>query len=167
MQGAVGCVLLLILDLVVFTPLWDFHVSMEQKIIVAEKTLIRNLVNLQRKEAVEAGYEKFRPFVRHAGTDEEENAALLSEMERLARSHQVVLVDMKPRETIPREFHKEYVAELDAEAEMANLVNFIYQLEQSVQLVRVSNVTLSAKEAKSTFVKAKITVTKTALLGDS
>lgn len=166
-QGAVGCVLILFLDMALITPLWDSYVAMDERIAAAERTLLRNLVNLNRREVVEAEYEKYRAYERPAGRDEEENAGLLSEVEQLARSHQVVLVDMKPREGKSGQFHKEYVAELDAEAEMANLIKFIHQMEGSAQLIKVTNAKLVAKEAKSNVVKVRINVAKTAFLGGS
>ena len=164
-QGAAGCILLLLVDMTVVTPVWDTYSLMEDQIAEAEGALTRNLVNLGRKEAVEAGYERYRSFVRTAGSDEEENAALLSMIEQVARAHQVVLADIKPRETKVDDFHKEYIAELDAEAEMKNLVNFIHEMEKSDQIMKVLSAKLSAKEANSPVVKARITVAKTTFLG--
>lgn len=166
-QAAMAVILLLLLDWTVITPLWDYYVSTEERINASEKILVRNLVNLQRKEVVEAEYEKYRPFIRPAGSDEEENASLLSELERLARENQVVLVDMKPREVKAGEFRREFVAELDAEAEMPNLLGFIHNMEASTQLMKVSNVKFIAKESTSTVIKARITITKMVFLGAS
>lgn len=164
---AAGCVLILLVDHAVFTPVWDMYISMEDRITEAEGTYVRNLVNFKRKEIVESDYEKYRSFIRPAGSDEEENASLLSEVEQLARSNQVVLVDMKPREVKSRQFHKEYAAELDAETEMEGLINFIYQMEQSPQIMKVSSAKLSAREALSNLVRARMTVTKTIFLRGS
>ncbi len=166
-QLAAGFVLFLLLDQAVFTRVWDMYSSMEKRITEAEGTYVRNLVNLKRKEIVESDYAKYRSFIRSAGKDEEENAGLLSEVEQLARSNQVVLVDMKPREVKARQFYKEYAAELDAEAGMEELIKFIYQLEQSPQLMKVSSAKLTLKEAGTTFVRAKMTVTKTVFLKGS
>ncbi len=163
-QFAAGFILLLLVDQVVFTRVWDSYSLIEEQIAEAEGTYVRNLVNLKRQETVESDYAKYRSFIRPAGKDEEENASLLSEVEQLARSNQVVLVDMKPREVKAHQFHKEYSAELDAEAEMEALIKFIYELEQSPQLMRISNAKLNLKEAESTFVRVKLTVTKTVFL---
>lgn len=169
-QGAMACFVILLIDLAVITPIMDSYVAMDERISSSERVLIRNMVNIERKETVESEYEKFRSFVRPGGTDEEENAALLSEMEKLARANQVVLVDMKPQEVKARQFNKEYVAELDAEADMANLVGFLHQIGESPQLMKVANVRISAKDPKdpkSTVIKARVTVTKMVLLGAS
>lgn len=167
LQLAAGCLLFLLADKVVFTRVWEMYSSMEARITEAEGTYVRNLVNLKRKEIVESDYAKYDSFIRPAGSDEEENAGLLSEAEQVARSNQVVLVDMKPREVKTHQFHKEYAADMDAEAEMGNLIKFIYQIEQSPQLMRVSSAKITLKEAESTFVRAKMTVTKTIFLKGS
>ena len=167
LQVGVACVFLWLLDTAIFRPVWGLYVSTKEEIALAEMTLARNKTNLERKESVESAYTKYRSFVKPAGNDEEENANLLSEIERLARSNQVVLVDMKPREIKVSQFHKEYTAELDAESDMKNLIGFIYQLEQSGQLMKVFHSKFSPKDAKSDVIKAKIVVTKIAFLGDS
>lgn len=167
-QGALACFIVLLVDLMVITPIMDAYSAMEERISSSERTLVRNLVNIERKEAVESEYEKYRPFVQSGGSDEEENANLLSEMEKLARANQVVLVDMKPQEAKTNQYHKEYVADLDAEADMANLVGFLHAIGESPQLMKVTNVRLSPKDVKdpkSTAVKARVTVMKIVLLG--
>ncbi|MBI4365962.1 MAG: type 4a pilus biogenesis protein PilO [Deltaproteobacteria bacterium] len=164
-QAGMGCLLVFLIDLTVVRPVWSLYGSLQNEIAEAERTLTRNLLNLQRKEAVESAYEKYRAFVRPAGTDEEENAGLLSELEQLARTNQVVLVDMKPREAKATQFHKEYAAELDAEADMKNLIAFMHQLGQSPQLMKVVNARFAAKGDKTAAVKARITVTKTTFVG--
>lgn len=167
-QGAMACFIILLVDMTVITPILDSYSAMDERIASSERTLIRNLVNIQRKESVEAEYEKYRPFVRPSGSDEEENASLLSGMEELARANQVVLVDMKPQEVKAHQYHKAYVAELDAEADMANLIGFLHAIGESPLLMKVTNVRISPKDIKdpkSTVIKARITVMKTVLLG--
>jgi len=167
LQLSIGFALFLLADQVIFTRVWDMYSSMEKRIVEDEGSYIRNLVNLKRKEVVESTYDKYKSYIRVAGRDEEENASFLSEVEQLARSEQVVLVDMKPREVKKQQFHKEYVADLDAEAEMEELIRFIYQLEQSPHLMKISKIKLTSKEQGSTFVKARMTVTKTVFLKGS
>lgn len=165
LQGAAAVVLLLLLDSAVFRPVGEMYVSLDGQIVEAEGNLTRNLVNLSRKEPVEAGYSKYSSFVRQAGTDEEENASLLSEIEQLARANQVVLVDMKAREAASGQFYRQFSAELDAEGEMKNLIAFMYSMEQSAQVMKVVNAKLTEREANSVVVKGRMTVAKTVFLG--
>lgn len=164
LQLAAGFILLLLIDKAVFTRVWEMYSSMEARITEEEGMYIRNLVNLKRKEIVESDYAKCSSLIRPAGSDEEENASLLSEVEQLARSNQTVLVDMKPREVKTHQFHKEYAADMDAEAEMENLIKFIYSIEQSPQLMKITSAKITLKEAESTFVRARLTATKTIFL---
>lgn len=159
--------LLLVSDFAVVRPLWNYYVSIEERTAAEEKRLVRNLLNINRKDAVERDYAGYQQFTRPSGTDEEEIGKLLSEIEQTARTNKVVLVDMKPREAQSRDFYKEYRAELDAETELANWVQFVHQLEESEQLLRVSAAKLTLKTPDSSVVKARMTVTKIVLLEKS
>lgn len=165
LQVSAACLLLLLVDVAVVRPVEELYTATQAQVAEAERTLTRNMTNLTRKESVEAEYEKYRAFVRPAGNDEEENAGLLSELEQVARSNQVVLLDMRPREAKTSEFHKEYGADLDAEAEMKGLVAFLHQVEQSPQLMKVASARFTPKGDKSTTVKARISITKTTFSG--
>lgn len=167
-QGALACLIVLIVDMMVITPILDSYSAMEERIAASERTLVRNLVNIERKESVESEYEKYRPFVRPGVSDEEENANLLSGMEEIARANQVVLVDMKPQDAKAHQYHKAFAADLDAEADMPNLISFLHAIGESPQLMKVTHVRISPKDIKdpkSTAIKARITVNKAVLVG--
>lgn len=155
--------LFLLSDLAVVRPLWNYYVSIEERTAAEERRLVRNLLNINRKDAVERDYGGYQQFVRPSGTDEEEIGSLLTEIEQTARNNKVVLVDMKPQAARTHDFYKEYQAELDLETEMAGWVQFVHQLEESAQLLRVSAVKLVLKAPDSPTVKARMTVTKIVL----
>ena len=158
--GTAVTVLFLVSDLAVVRPLWNYYISMEERTTTGEKKLVRNLLNINRKDLVEKEYEEYRRFIHPSGTDEEEIGKMLSEIEQTARNNKVVLVDMKPQESKSYDSYKEYRVSLDAETEMANWAQFVYQLEGSDQLLRVTAVKLALKGGDTPLVKAKMMVTK-------
>lgn len=162
--GAIMTALVLGADLAVARPLWNYYVSMGEQTAAEERKLVRNLLNISRKEIVEKGYEEYQKFLHPPTTDEEEIGRMLSEIEERARNNKVILVDMKPREPRPYDFYKEYVVELDAEMEMASWIYFMHQLEESSQLIRVTSAKLTRKGGDQPLAKAKMTVIKTLLL---
>lgn len=89
---------------------------------------------------------------------------MLSEIERKARSNKVILVDMKPRESKLHDFYKEYRAELDAEMDLVTGIQFMHQLEESGQLLRLISVKLTRKGTDLPVMKAKMEVVKILLL---
>lgn len=152
-------------DFVLVRPIWDYHISLNEQIGVLERQLVRNLLNINRKSLVEGKFEKYRQWIHPVSSDEEEIGKMLSEIEQNARSNKVALVDMKPRQTKTLDFYKEYRTELDAEMPMKNWVQFVYQIENSDQLILLSTLKLNyKKEPEPAVVKAKMEFTKTLLL---
>lgn len=162
--GAGAVLALLLLDVAVARPLWSFYVSVEDQTRAQEQKLMQNMLNITRKDAIEKEYEEYQKFIHVPGTHEEETAAMLREIEKIARSNEVVVVDMKPKETKDQQYHREYTVELDVETEMAPLLRFIYELESSLQLLRVGEAKLSLKGKDQPVVKAKMTITKMLIL---
>jgi hypothetical protein len=67
---------------------------------------------------------------------------------------------MKPLAPRAVDFYKKYEVELEIEGEMEQVVNFLYQLNNSPQLLRAEKVALNPKDRDSTTVRAKLNVTK-------
>jgi len=164
LAGALLVILILFADFAVVKPLWNYHISLGERMVVQEKRLIRNLLNINRKEKVEREYEKLRHWIHPPSTDEEEIGKMLSEIEQKARKNKVTLVDMKPRETKAKEFYKEYRVELDAEMPMDSWVKFVYQVEALDQLMLLTVTKLTYKGKDEQLIRAKMVFTKTLLL---
>lgn len=162
--GTLIVVLLLIADFAIVKPLWNYNIKLGEQTAVLEKKLIRNLLNINRKERVEKEFEKHRHWIHPPSTDEEEIGKMLSEVEQEARNNQVTLVDMKPRETKSKNFYKEYRAELDAEMPMDNWVRFVYEVENLDQLVLLTITKLTYRGDDNPVIKAKMAFTKTLFL---
>ncbi|MBI2981293.1 MAG: type 4a pilus biogenesis protein PilO [Deltaproteobacteria bacterium] len=162
--GALVATLLLVSDVAVVRPIWNYHISLQERTAAEERKLVRNLLNINRKDLVEKEYEEYQKFMQSPGSDEEEIGEMLSEIEQKARSNQAILVDMKPRESKSHEFYKEYLVALDAEMDMPSWIQFVYQLEASEQLIRLTSAKLTRKTSEGTdepVVKAEMEVTKT------
>lgn len=162
--AAASVLFALLLDFAVVRPLWNYYVSVDQQTKAQEQKLMQNMLNITRKDAIEKEYDGYKSFFHTAGTNEEETAGMLREIEKIARSNEVVVVDMKPKDTKALQYHKEYTVELDVETELAPLLRFMYELESSLQLMRVGEAKLSLKGKDQPVVKAKMTIIKMLLL---
>lgn len=165
--ASAAVLLLLFVDFLIIRPLYDYYVSLEVQTLEAEKRLEQNIINITMKEEIDKRFEEYRRFIRKPASKGEEEAMMLSEIEKTARANDVLLVDIKPQEEKIYEFHKQYTADVDAEAEMKQFVQFLYQLETSPQMIRAVKVKLSLKDRESHTVKAKLTMVKTAMGEDA
>jgi len=154
-------IFLVILDKLIITPMNRKFRGLNQEIKMAENRLSRHLRNLSQKETVTMGYRKYIPYVKKIGSDEEEVAKILAEIEELARKSKISLAGIKPQAPKEVNFYKEYVVEIEANGIMECVTNFLYQLNNSTQLLRAEKLRLSSKgKEASSVIKASILITK-------
>jgi Tfp pilus assembly protein PilO len=114
---------------------------------------------LSQEAAISSEYKKFAQSIKQEQSDEEATASLLSGIEKMAGSVSVFILDMKPNSVEKSEFYKKYSVKIEAEAKISNLTDFIYQLENSPKLLRVSDFRLTPQK-KETVLKVNMTVTE-------
>jgi Tfp pilus assembly protein PilO len=148
------------LDRLIINPLRIRFYRLDQQIKISEKQLGGDLRNLKQKDLISEEYEKYLPYIKRSGSDEEEAARLLGEIEALARKSSVYLVDMKPRRPKETEVYKEYAVEIEAEGQMESLVSFMHQVNASSQLLRIETLRLTPAKAESDLLKASMLITK-------
>ena len=113
-----------------------------------------------QKGAVSAEYGKYSAYVRKSGSDEEEQTKMFGEIEELERKSGVSPLNMKAIAPRAVDFYRKYEVELEVEGEMEQIVNFLYLLNNSPQLLRAEKVTLNPRDRDSAAVRAKMNVTK-------
>lgn len=152
------------LDRLLISPIRTKFNALNGQIRVSEKQLGSDMRNINQKKFISEEYEQYLPYVRRSGSDEEEVAKILGEIESLARKSSVYLVDMKPRKPRDVEFYKEYTVEIEAEGYMESLMGFIYQLNTSSQLLRIETLRLNLTKGGSSVLSASMLVTKVLIL---
>ena len=114
---------------------------------------------LAEEDSLTSEYKKFTQNIKQTQSDEETIATLLGSIEKMASSVSVLLVDMKPSVVEKSEFYKKYSVKIEVDAKMNNLVDFIYQLENSPQLLRVAEFR-AAPQKKEFVLKVYLTITE-------
>lgn len=152
------------LDRLLISPVKARFNALNQQIRISEKQLGSDMRNLNQKKVISEEYEQYLPYIRRSGSDEEEVAKILGEIESLARKSSVYLVDMKPRKPREINFYKEYTVEIEAEGYMESLTSFIYQLNTSSQLLRVETLRLNLTKSGANILSASMLITKVLVL---
>ena len=152
------------LDRLLISPIRTKFNALNLQIRISEKQLGGDMRNINQKKFIGEEYEQYLPYIRRSGSDEEEVAKILGEIEALARKSSVYLVDMKPRKPREVEFYKEYTVEIEAEGYMESLMSFIYQLNTSSQLLRVETLRLNLTKGDSKVLSASMLITKVLIL---
>ena len=155
---------LALLDRAIVSPIRSRFQRINQAIAIGEKQLGHDLRNIRQKDQIAAEFEKYVQYVQRSGSDEEEVAKILGEIEALARQSNVYLVDMKPQTPKEVDFYKEYAVEIEAEGDMTALVRFLYQMNTSVQLLRVEKLRLNSRKSGDPVLKSSMLITKILVL---
>lgn len=142
-------------------PLVQRWVKVNEGVIRKEMKLERNLKIISEKETVLKEYKEYAKRVKAKGSDEEEIATLLREVETVAARTSVRLTNVnKPRPVKNMKFYKLYSLEVELEAPIRPLTEFIYQLEKSPQILKVRQLRLSARGSQSSSLRSSMLITK-------
>lgn len=143
---------------VIIRPVISRLDKLNKEIFIQEKKLARSARILSQGGFIADEYKKFTYGLKQDGSDEEEVAKLLSEIEKLAKKTSVFLANIKPRLTEKKEHYRKYVITVEVESEITNLIDFFYQLEASPRLLRVEEFYLTPRKEGSNILKARITI---------
>jgi Tfp pilus assembly protein PilO len=159
--AALAVIMVVLVDKLVISPVGDKVQRINQEIKFSEKKLSRDLRNINNKDAIESEYRKYKNYVKKSSaSDEEDVANILGEIEGLARSAGVNLVDIKPQATKQADFYKEYAIAVEVEGTMEQVITFLHNLNSSTQLLRAVKLRIGLKDKESSLIKASLLVTK-------
>ena len=153
-----------LLDRLIISPVRERFRRINQEIRISEKQLAHDLRNVHQKDQIAKLFDKYVEYVQRSGSDEEEVAKILGEIESLARGSKIYLANMKPQTPKEIDFYKEYAVEIDAEGEIASLITFLHQLNTSTQLLRVEKLRLSSNKKGDKTLKASMLIIRVLVL---
>lgn len=134
--------------------------DLDEKISVSGLKLEKSQKMLNLKSRIQRDYERYASSVRMTGSEEEEMAKFLTEIESLARSSSVHISGIKPLPIKKVDFYKKYIVELEAEGDINQVSRFIYDIQNSPQLLKIDKFSLSTKGAGTNLLKCNILVSK-------
>lgn len=161
---ALGILLIAGLDRLIIGPIKGRFSKVNQQIKISEKQLGHDLRNVHLKEQIEKEFEKYVEYVERSGSDEEELAKILKEIQSLTDSANVYLATTKPQPPKSVDFYKEYSVEIETEGEIEQITKFLHSINVSPQLLRVERLRISNKEEEAKTLKTSMLITKVLVL---
>jgi Tfp pilus assembly protein PilO len=145
----------------ILEPLATRWLSLNNEIRIMQLKLKKSTQTLKRRIEIMDRYENIAAYVgKPRGSDEEEMTVLLSELERLASASSARITDIKPRPPKQLDYYKKYTIEVESEGDMATLTKFIYEIQNSSQLLSIEKVSLTMKSGVGSALKTYMLVTK-------
>ncbi len=152
---------LLVLDRAIISPVFSKIQSLNKEIQDKQDEVKKNLKILSQKDRILAQGNKYSAFLSDSVMSEDEQVTLvLKELESLANKSQVYLVDMKPAGVKASGSSKRIMINLNCEAQMEQLVDFMYNMEESASLISIEKYQITPKAKDSSVAKCSISVYK-------
>jgi hypothetical protein len=163
--AAVFVVSLLILDRAIISPVFYKIRTLNKQIQDEQANVKKNLRILAQKDRIVTESAKYSSFLGDAQlSDDEQVTQVLKELESLASKSSVYLVDMKPSGIKESGSSKRIMINLNCEAQMEQLVDFMYNMENSNNLISIEKYQLTPKNKDSSVAKCSISVYKVVAL---
>jgi Tfp pilus assembly protein PilO len=160
LYATVAVVSLVLVDRLIVGPVID-RIGYLNKQIDREKVLIKNTMLItSQKDKILKEIQKYNAFSVKSTTPEEEITSLLKEIENLANKSSVYLVNIKPKGAAENDFYKEYVVDLNCEAQMEQLIGFMHAIESSNKILKINEYNIAPKSRDSTTAVCRMTVSK-------
>lgn len=147
-----------LVDRVMIAPIALRLRLLDEKIGAQAELVKKNVRIVAEKDRVKATAREFSVYSRKAATHEEEVAFLLGEVENLARKNSLYVVDMKPLGTQEDKVSRKYSVDLNCEAQMDQLVQFMHDVENSQKLFVVESFNMTSKSKDSSIAKCNMRI---------
>ena len=147
----------------VIEPLHKEYARLKQEVVIKQAHLAKNLRLMKEKDIVKEEFKKYGQELKIKGSDEEEMASVLSEIEKIGNSTGVYLSDVKPQKIKDRDFYKIMLVEIKFQASIQTLTKFIYELQNSALLLKVSRLQVDSKGEDSSLLEGVIQVSKVSI----
>ena len=161
LYGAAIVVSLTALDRLVIFPIFYKMEELGQEIKDSEAGIKKSLHILTYKDKIMAASIKYKTYIKAARSVEEEMTTFLKEVENLASANSVYLIDMKPGEVAEGAASKKYLLNVNCEAQLEQLVEFMYNVERSDKLLTIEKYKINPKSKESSVARCSISIAKT------
>ena len=112
--------------------------------------LIKYLRLLSQKEVLENKYQKLFSDLKLTRTKEDTLVGALSELERLAGSASIKIIDIRPQMNVETQNAEEIAIDLRTEGGIEGYLKFMYDLENSLSLLTVKRMQLLTQPTSQT-----------------
>lgn len=149
-----------ILQLAVIEPLKQNEADILLKIQQKEKLMMKNLESINLMKDQESEYRGYLKFLTTTQSGEQEMSTMLSEVENLANETGIRMIGMKPRKVRKIDFYQKSSLEIEAEAQLTDLTQFIHQLEGHARPFIVEDIRLEKRSPQQPHLNCRLVLSR-------
>ncbi|MBN1913546.1 MAG: hypothetical protein JW788_04010 [Candidatus Omnitrophica bacterium] len=150
----------LLLDRLVISPVFSRITSLNKEILERKTAIRKNMLILSQKDRIASESAKYATFLSKMKSEDEEMTLLLKEIESLANKTNISLIDMKPTGLKSAGPYKKFLVNLNCEAQMEQVLDFMYNIENSSKLLIIERYQLGPKARESSIARCSMTIAK-------
>ncbi len=163
LYAAIFILSLVLLDRLIIHPIYSKIGSLDKEIREKESAIKKNIRIVSQKDRILTESAKYSSFLSASESEEEEMTSILKEIETMANKNSVYLFDMKPGSPRKMGASKKYTVNLNCEAQMEQLTEFMYNIENSNKLLTIEKYEISPKSKESSIAKCSMSISKIAM----
>lgn len=138
---------------VIFSVIFNFLIvpvlkkndALNKEISTAKAKLKRYLRLLSQKEYIQSKYSKLARGANQSESGQDTPVGTLSELKELAKGAGILIIDLRPESGRDINLYKEISINLRTEGAIENYLKFIYDIENSLSLLRIKRFQLNAR----------------------
>jgi len=153
-----------ILDYLVLSPILSKMKQLNEQIESQKAEIKRSFTILSYEKQIGREREKYFSAGGDTESEEEGITAFLKEIENLAKESSVYLVDIKPSNKAEKSGPKQYLLDLNFEAQMDQLLSFFYDIQYSEKLIKIERYQIRPKAEGSSIVGCSMSISKLIVL---
>lgn len=163
LYAAVFFLSLTLIDRMMISPISGKLKTLDNEIKKKRQGIAQAMRIVSQKERISQAGAQMAAYKTDQRAGEEEMTSLLKEIESMANKSSVYLIDLKPAGTKRSGLSKRYLISLNCEAQMEQLVDFMYSIENSNKLLTIEKYQISPKSKESTVAKCSMSLSKLSL----
>lgn len=146
----------------VFTPYFRKLTILDKEITQLENKLKKARRLVPKKSRIESDFNAFMiNYKSEEGVSAEQQIArILIELESLSNQSGVHITDVKPRPVKNFEYYSEFIIEMRFEGPINEIAKFIYDIQQSKQLLKIEKLAINIKSNEATSLEGFIEIHK-------
>jgi len=130
---------------IIIEPILTRNENINKEINMTRVKLKKYLQLLSEKEYIQNKFNKFSVSFKHSGSEENPFVNALADIESLAKASNIRIVDIRPQNPKNLELYKEILIDLRTEGDIESYLKFVYNIENSLSLLRIKKIQLNAK----------------------
>jgi Tfp pilus assembly protein PilO len=144
----------------IVSPLNKKWRRLNSEILALKTQLRRYAVILSQQKKIESRYNLYADYLKAESSNEEAQAAVLQEVENLARSAGVVLTNVVPSSLEDKDFYRQFNLRIELEASIPSLTRFLYEVQNSRQLLSVGRLSIATKAGSAEILRCTLQIGK-------